>query len=226
MGIREAIMNMALEKFTEELGNPNSDLSKKFTSMLYGNEQTGQKGTFDTLSEGGNSGGAITEDSGTGRVTTNDVDIKAKMKNYKRSIPQMIIDNVLPAGATVARTAGAGLNTYNSLLGDALIAVSNGLGSNGFDNPFAMAAALGLGKKAKGVVQGAILSGVGNIAENVGRDIKMEREKERETELLMREKPPGQFYDSRKQLTKNIYATSGDSSNINKNSVSKDSSGK
>ena len=228
MGIKEAIMNMALDQFKKELKNPNSDVSKKFNSMLYGDSESGDGGLFGKFTDGsmfdeassgsGGGGSDIIEDTGTSQKYS---DVDTKMSKYKRSIPQMVLDNVLPAAGTVARTAGTGLNAYNSLLGNALIAVSNSMGSNGFDNPFAMATALGLGKNAKGAVQGAILGGTGDIVENIGRDIKMEREKERETELLLHEKPPGQFYDSRKQLTKNIYANSADSSNINKNSSGK-----
>ena len=192
--IKEAIMQMALKQFTNELKNPNSEVSKRFNSMLYGNKQTGEGGLFDKLTDS------------TTYTDKNPIhsegEIQQEMQHYKRTPSQAIIDNLMPSLATAADVAGTGIGTYKSLLGDALIAISEGVKSKGFDNPFAMATALGMGKKANGVVQNALFSGSAKILNDVSKDIKKEREKEREAELLLRERPSGQFYDARRQLTK------------------------
>lgn len=192
--IKEAIMQMALKEFTKELKNPNSEVSKKFNTMLYGNQTTGEGGLFDKFTDSSMFNNE--------QPRRSDDEIEEEMKRYRRNGWQVATDNIIPALGTAARTVGKGMNAYNSLLGDALIAVSNGVQSQGFDNPFAMTAALAAGKKARGAAIDVIGSGLGEIADNVSKDIKSEREKEREAELLLRERPSGQFYDARKQLTK------------------------
>ena len=191
--MQDAIMQMALNAFKNELKNPNSEISKKFNSMLYGNPQTGEGGLFDKFTNG---------DMLNEQPKRSEAEIQEELNHYKRTPRQAISDNVLSSLGTAARTAGKSINAYDSLLGDALLAVSEGVGSKGFDNPFAMTAALGAGKKARGTVNDTLFSGAGKIVEDIGSDIKNEREKEREAELLLRERPSGQFYDARKQLSK------------------------
>ena len=196
MGMEDIITKMAMREFTKELKDPNSLVSKKFNDLLYGNKKNGTPGLFEQyLKEDMYSPSKAAEQS--------EQAIQADLERYKRTTGQAVIDNILPAVGTALKGTGGAVNAYKSLLGDALLAVSQGLGSEGFDNPFVMGNAAGLGKKATGAIANIGLNAAGDIATGISKDIKNEREKEKETELLLRERPSGQFYDSRKQLTKN-----------------------
>ena len=199
MGMEEVITQMAQKSFMKELNNPNSPIAKKFQDMLYGNKTTGQGGLFEKMLNEAPS--TITQ--GDKPVTRSNAEIEAEMQNYKRKTKETVLDNVLNSGGTLLKGAGDMAGGYHNLLGDALLAVSAGLGSQGFDNPFAMTAAAAAGKKAKGMLLQKGLNTLGDVTKEVGSDLKHEREKDKETELLLRERPSGQFYDSRKQLTKN-----------------------
>ena len=204
MNIQQAILDMAMKRFEKELSNPNSEVSKKFQGMLYGDPATGKKGLFDTFTDGSAFGNDETDnplDPDEAQKQT-DAAVKEQMEHYKRTPMQTVQDNLLSGLGTGARAAGKGFNIYNSLLGDALLAISQGVKSQGYDNAFAAAPAYAMGRKARGAIGDIALGAVGDILSNTGRDLKYEREKDKETELLLRSRPSGQFYDARKQLTK------------------------
>lgn len=195
MEMEDVITQMATKSFMKELKNPESPIAKKFNSMLYGDKTTGKGGLFEKYMNE-----SMLDNPDKAKT---DEQVATEMKNYSRTKGEAALDNTLSGVGTALKAGGNMANLYHGLLGDALIAVSQGLGSQGFDNPFAMATAAGLGKKALGGMTGLGLNAAGDIAQNVGTDIKQNREKNKETELLLRERPSGQFYDARKQLTKN-----------------------
>lgn len=199
MGMEEVITQMAQKSFMKELNNPDSPIAKKFQDMLYGNKTTGQGGLFEKMLNEAPS--TITQ--GDKPVARSNAEIEAEMQNYKRKTKETVLDNVLNSGGTLLKGAGDMAGGYHNLLGDALLAVSAGIASPGYSNPLFMAPAVVAGKKAKGMLWQKGLNTLGDVTKEVGSDLKHEREKDKETELLLRERPSGQFYDSRKQLTKN-----------------------
>lgn len=191
--IKEAIMQMAIKEFTKELGNPNSSVAQKFKGMLYGDPKTGEGGLFEKFTDGS------MFDEGSNKPTEDE--IQAELAKYKRKPSQVATDILLQGGGTLAKGAGKVWNTYHGLLGDALLAVTQGIQSQGYDNPFYMAPAVAAGRKALGGIGEIAGDTLGTIVQDAGKDIKSEREKEREVELLLRQRPSGQFYDARRKLT-------------------------
>ena len=192
--VKEAIMQMALKEFTKEIKNPNSPVSKKFKGMLYGDPSTGEGGLFEKFTDG-----SIFDEKSNTKPT--EEEISAELSKYKRNAGQAALDNLLQGGGTVAKGAGKVWNAYHGLLGDALLAVTKGVQSQGYDNPFYMSPAVAAGRKALGNIGEITGDTAGTIMQDVGKDVKSEREKEREVELLLRQRPSGQFYDARRKLT-------------------------
>lgn len=201
--VKEAIMQMALKEFTKELKNPNSPASKKFKGMLYGDPSTGEGGLFEKFTDGSifdeKSNTKPTDEKSNTKPT--EEEISAELSKYKRNAGQAALDNFLQGGGTVAKGAGKVWNAYHGLLGDALLAVTKSVQSQGYDNPFYMSPAVAAGRKALGNIGEIAGDTAGTIMQDVGKDVKSEREKEREVELLLRQRPSGQFYDARRKLT-------------------------
>lgn len=203
---------MAIDSFVKELKDPDSELSKKFTGALFGDKEKGTRGIFDDITDADAMKGLFTEqDQNTGqdqapdRIRTAD-EIEATMDKYKRTPLEAFIDNALPTVGKVAKGVGTGVNAYHSLLGDALLAVQKGLQTPGYADPFAMAPLAAAGLKAKGAIAQVAGDTTDSVTHSISNDLKYNREKDRQTELLLDVRPPGQFYDSRKQLTKGQYA--------------------
>lgn len=191
--VKEAIMQMAVKEFIKEVKDPNSPVAKKFKGMLYGDPDTGKGGLFEKFTDS-----SMFDESST---KPNEEEIQTELSKYKRNAGQVALDNLLKGGGTLAKGAGKVWNAYHGLLGDALLAVTQGVQSKGYDNPFYMAPATAAGRKALGGIGEIAGDTAGTIMQDVGKDIKSEREKERDVELLLRQRPSGQFYDARRKLT-------------------------
>lgn len=199
--LKEAIMKLAMDKFMDELKNPNSMVSKKFNSMLFGDPAAGTPGLFEQ--ELNNLATTVT--GGSGKSAPTDKEIDDEVARYKRSTGEAIATNGLNVLGEAAGAAGNAYSLYNGLLGDALLAVSGGLKTNGYTSPFFMAPAIAAGKKAKGGIAQVVGNSASNISKGIAADIKNNNEKDRETELLIRQHPNNGFYESRRSLNRNTY---------------------
>lgn len=212
-GVQQAILEMAMEKFGKELKNPNSELSKKFTGALFGDKTSGTRGIFDELTDADAMKGMLTgqdqnanQEQAPDRIRTAE-EIAAAMDRYKRTPLEAFIDNAVPTTGKIAKGVGTGINAYHSLLGDALLAVQKGLQTPGYADPFAMAPLAAAGLKAKGAIAQVAGDTTDSITHSVSNDLKYNREKDKETEILLSERPSGQFYDARKQLSKGQFGS-------------------
>ena len=91
-------MQMALKEFTKKLEDPNSEVSRKFNSMLYGNQQTGESGLFDKFTDG-----SMFNDENSKRTKD---EIKKEMQHYKRTPLQMASDIGLPGSSSRSSPCG------------------------------------------------------------------------------------------------------------------------
>lgn len=212
-GIQQAILEMAMERFGKELKNPNSELSKKFTGALFGDKTNGTRGIFDELTDMDAMKGMLTgqdqnasQEQAPDKIRTAE-EIAAAMDRYKRTPLEAFVDNALPTVGKVAKGVGTGVNAYHSLLGDALLAVQKGLQTPGYADPFALAPLAAAGLKAKGAIAQVAGDTTDSITHSVSNDLKYNREKDKETEILLSERPSGQFYDARKQLSKGQFGS-------------------
>lgn len=198
---KDAVKKLVFKKFTEQLKDPNSEISQEFNKTLHGDKATGKRGILERMSQG--EGLEDTpKDTPKDTVLSGD-QLNEAMKKYKRTAGQTAFDLAVPAVGTAAKAGTAAYNVYQSLLGDALLAVSQGLQSQGFDNPMALVPAAALATKAKGAVSATLGDAANTIAQGIAQDVKYNREKDKATELLMSQNPSGQFFDARKQMTKN-----------------------
>lgn len=194
MGMQELVMEFAMKEFAKELKKPDSPIAKKFRETLFGVNGDGQGGMFEKALNG------RFDDK---KPRMSDDEVKKAMGSYKRKGWQTVLDNVLPTVGTTVQTIGDVGNVRNSLLGDALLAMSSAIQQPGFANPLPLMPVVAAGKKARGGIEHLLGTGVNNIATDISKDIKHNREKENEAELLLRERPSGQFYDARRKLTTN-----------------------
>lgn len=205
MGLKEMLMDMALEKFMDELKNPNSPTAQKFDTIMNGDPANGVEGVFDKLTK---QMSTIADDDNSqpaSAQTINPKDIEALSKNYKRSTGQAVLDNVLRSSGTVLKGAGKGFNIYNSLLGDAMLAMQQSMnGSNAYSSPFFAMTPTALGIKARGAIGETIGDTAGTVLQDVSLDLQGNREKNIQTALMLAGKdgPPSAIFDSRKQMTK------------------------
>lgn len=187
--MKEAILELALDKFKAEIANPASPVAIKFNTMLYGDPANNVKGLFDKFTN---------YDDGLPQP-----DVEEEIKRYKRTPLQTLEDNMLGTAGIAAKGAGDVVTGGSSLLGDALMRMSK---SNApIQNPLApfMGAAGGV-VNAGGKLAGGALGLLGNAISSMHKDIQNNREKEREAELLIREHPNGAFYDARRMLTTGV----------------------
>ena len=192
MDVKEIVMQLALNQFINELKNPSSNVTKKFNTMLYGDPATGTKGLFDTF---------------TSYTITDAVQVEQRIKDelarYKRSSGQIAGDAALTAASALGKGAGDVISKGSSLLGSALSSMGKGGGQ--IQNPLApILNAAGGALAAGGAAIGGAASTVGNALGAIHKDISNNREKEREAELLIRERPSGAFYDARRKLTTGV----------------------
>lgn len=210
--MEEYLIKLAIEKFIEhELKDPDSMLRKKIDSILHGDND-----------DPGSSGGSGGSGRSGGSDQRSEEDIQREVNRYKRTVPQMIVDNVLPTVATGIETAGKAYNIDKSLLGEALLrmnhTVSNADAANKMDFSRFVPAA-GYGKKAKGGIVQTITDGTAKAIRDIGNDVRHEREKDKQVELLIRERPAGAYIDSRRKLTpRSTSASSQRSSTVTGNS--------
>lgn len=183
-----------MKEFAKELKKPDSPIAKKFRETLFGVNGDGQGGMFEK---------ALNGQFDDKKPRMSDDEVKKAMGSYKRKGWQTVLDNVLPTVGTTVQTIGDVGNVRNSLLGDALLAMSNAIQQPGFANPLPLMPVVAAGKKARGGIEHLLGTGVNTIATDISKDIKHNREKENEAELLLRERPSGQFYDARRKLTTN-----------------------
>jgi hypothetical protein len=194
---KDAVKKLVFEKFTEQLKDPDSAISQEFNKTLYGDKATGKRGILERMSQGEG-----LEDTPKDTMLSSE-QLNEAMKKYKRTAGQTAFDLAVPAVGTAAKAGTTAYNAYQSLLGDALLAVSQGLQSQGFDNPMALVPAAALATKAKGAVAATLGDAANTIAQGIAQDVKYNREKDKATELLISQNPSGQFFDARKQMTKN-----------------------
>lgn len=187
-GLQGAMLDMALGQFKKELKNPNSQVSKKFNGMLYGDPKTGSKGLLDQITDPQN---LFSENK------------PVDTSKYKRKLHEALVDNSLNLIGSAAEGVGKAAGTYQSLLGDALMAITGSYQQGNLINPLAMMPAVAFGHKTKGGVYNILGQTAGDILHNTSKDIAYNREKDKQTELLLNEHPSGQYFDARKQLTKN-----------------------
>ena len=210
MDVKEAIMQMAIEQFKKELKDPKSKASKKFSTILYGDPAAGTKGLFDKFTEYEEptvpvSAPTDAESDAEPELApdTSERDIDSELERYKRSGLQIAGDVAGEALGTVHKGVGNITKNTGSILGDALIAL--GQSRQGYANPLAPVATLvGSGMKVGGNVLGGASGILGEAIEAIGKDVRNNREKEREAELLLREHPNGAFYDARRKLTTGV----------------------
>lgn len=191
--IQDTIFKMAMNQFEKELRNPSSPIAIKFKTMLYGDPATGAKGIFDEWTNPAN------------YMPPDEKELEAKRQaeidRYKRTPKQTALDIGFGTAGTLGKGLGDTLSEGSSIFGDALAAMSKS--RNGFGSPFGpLPELIGGAAKVGGKLLGGVASTVGNALTNIGKDLKSNREMEREAELLIRERPNGQFYDARKQLSK------------------------
>ena len=192
MNVKEIVMQLALDQFINELKNPSSNVTKKFNTMLYGDPVTGTKGLFDTFTS------YTLPD-----AVEKEKRVQAELDRYKRSGGQIAGDAALTAASALGKGAGNVISKGSSLLGSALS--SMGKGGGRIQNPLApILNAAGGALAAGGAAIGGAASTVGNALDAIHKDIVSNREKEREAELLIRERPSGAFYDARRKLTTGV----------------------
>lgn len=211
--IPQVIVDLALQLFMKEATDPNSKVHKMImdkvgnvagnlvTRALDGSMGQEPQALENKPGKGASQTGMLDDASGNPHGRTED-EMQAEIARYKRTPLQVASDLALPVVGKVVKGGTDIKKGYHSLLGNALMAVSEGMGSSGFSNPFAMAPALAMGQQAKGLVYGIAGDTLNDIARGISTDIKNNREKERDAELLIRERPNGQFYESRRHLTK------------------------
>jgi len=193
MDVKEAIMQVALDKFKNELSNPNSPVAKKFNTMLYGDPTQKIQGLFDKLTE-------YADPSNEPRR-----DLDDELRRYKRTPLQAAGDIAGTAIGTIGKGAGDTIRNTGSIIGDALMSLSRGPAQGGIQNPLAPVGTLIGGTiKAGSNLIGGTTGMLGEAISAVTKDIRNNREKERETELLLREHPNGAFYDARRKLTTGV----------------------
>lgn len=210
MDVKEAIMQMAIEQFKKELKDPKSKASKKFSTILYGDPAAGTKGLFDKFTEYeepivpvSTPTDAKSDAESELAPDASERDIDAELKRYKRSGLQIAGDVAGEVLGMVHKGVGNITKNTGSILGDALIAL--GQSRQGYANPLAPVATLvGSGMKIGGNVLGGASGILGEAIEAIGKDVRNNREKEREAELLLREHPNGAFYDARRKLTTGV----------------------
>jgi hypothetical protein len=225
--VPQVIIDLALQLFMEEATDPNSKVHKMImdkvgnvagnlvTRALDGSmgqepqalenksgKGTSQSGKGTSQSGKGTSQSGMLDDASGNPHGRSEDEMQAEIARYKRTPLQVASDLAFPVVGKVVKGGTDIKKGYHSLLGNALMAVSNGMGSDGFSNPFAMAPALAMGQQAKGLAYGIAGDTLNDIARDISTDIKNNREKERDAELLIRERPNGQFYESRRHLTK------------------------
>lgn len=209
-GIQQAILEMAIDKFGKELKNPNSELSKKFTGALFGDKASGTRGIFDEITDADSMKNILTGEQDSSKDKNVQIpdrvrsaeEIAASMERYKRTPLEAFVDNALPTVGKVAKGVGTGVNAYHSLLGNALLAAHKSLQTPGYADPFAFAPVGAAGLQAKGSIAQVAGDTASEALHAISNDLKYNREKDKETEILLSERPSGQFYDARKQLSK------------------------
>jgi len=213
MAIPKFVIDMALKLFIKEALDPNSPVHKMIVEKVgdvagnmigsaLGMGSNGGKGSPASQGAQGAEGASTDASTGAPTSTRSEEEIQAEMLRYRRNPFQMAVDTVLPAAANIAKGAGTAAKGYNSLLGNALMAVSQGLQSPGFSNPFAMAPAMAAGAQAKGLVQEAAGDTIHDTLKYWANDLKSNREKEQNIELLLREHPSGAYYEDKGKTTR------------------------
>lgn len=195
--LQDAIMQIALGKFQEELSNPNSPITKKFNETLFGNGKDDSGLLYKFASDNAPSNNV---------PKRSDEEIAQEMKRYTRKPGEVIRDNVLSGTGRLIKGVGNAYNAYESLLGDALLAVNGAVANNaaasGMANPLILGAVPALGRKARGAIVKEGTDTTSDILNNIATDLKYDSEKRRQTEILLRERPTGKYYDARKQMSK------------------------
>lgn len=130
------------------------------------------------------------------------MDMEKEIAKYRRTNTEKLIDNLLPTLSKGIKTVGNVWGNYHGLLGNALMAVTNGVQSQGYDNPFFMAPAYSSGVKFRGDTGQQITDAVGDALVDISNDLKFEKEKEKETALLLNHKVPALAIDDRRKLTR------------------------
>ena len=191
--IKEAILKMALKQFKRELSTPGSAVAAKFNTMLYGDPANGTPGLFDKFTEYDPKEGIMTEEQ-----------LQNEIGRYKRNLPQVAADVAGTTLSTLGQGVGKTIAGGSNLFGNALIAMSKSRAGN-IANPIApLLGAAGNVAAMGGKIAGGALNTVGKTIGAISNDIKSNREKEREAELLIREHPNGAFYDARRKLTTGV----------------------
>lgn len=196
----EAMIKQAVKSFEKELENPNSTVYKRFQSILKGDPTKGVRGLYDDMLEPG---------FGQPQQVSPEEQEKALQDNlgrYKRTAGQKVLDAAGTVTANVAEGAGNAWNMYHDLLGDALLAMSKPQQSQ-YWSPVNEGSMLPyvLGMKAKGGVGKIVGDTVGKSISEIQKRAAYERERDKETEILLREHPNGLYFDAQRKLSQGQY---------------------
>lgn len=227
LNLQKAILDFATKQFIKELNKKGSDVNKQFQELLHGEsegEGKGKGGLYDTLLQQAKAelekNKPLTDEEKkqleeeakkaakqearqeAKQKQLEKAELEKEIKGYKRTTGQAILDNVLQSTGTISKGAGKAFGAYNSLLGDALIAISNGITTPGYSNPLFMMPALAAGKKARGAIGNIAGDTAGTVFQDVGRDLRYNREKDKMTEMMLKHDLNGASIDALKQLTK------------------------
>lgn len=197
-----SISKAAVKAFEKELENPKSSLNKQLVDLLNGTN--GQPGIYKNIFEGltpkmptpvANPSSSQPDPAQT------EQELIRNMRRYMKSPAEHVATGVANVAANAASGLGNAFGAANIGLGDAILAMTRSPGN--YVNPGAnAAAAFAAGKTTRGTVGKVIGDSVANTIKSIVGDVDASRERDKQTELLLRERPSGQFFDSRKQLTK------------------------
>lgn len=134
-----------------------------------------------------------------------DKDVEERMKPYKKTILQDILYGGASAGADIFKGYKNYQATKESLLGDALLAMSHMTDSPGYSNPLTAAMApVYAAQKIKGVGHQLTGDTAHKAIHDIADPLREGAERRLSTELLIRENPNAGFYDYNRHRS-NIY---------------------
>lgn len=192
MGMEQMITQFAMKMFEQELQDPNSAVTQRFKDLLFGDS-----GSVTSAMES-----MTPEEQKKAERKERSREKKAMEKrrqqtdeaynDYKRTTGEKFMDNALPTAGAVAQTLGNMSGIYNSLLGDALLAVSQANAANGQPLLNDMAPGVAMTMKLKGGLGQALGNGVAQALNGIGADLKTGRDKERNAKLMLDMQGAGQ----------------------------------
>lgn len=207
------ILEAGAKLFMQEILDKKSPIYKKAMGKLMGQPAVGNKpgtpGMLDTILDNIDWDGSQTAAKKEAEQATKKAELEQDLKRYRTGKGEMVAANAANVLANAAGTVGNALGTKNSILGNALMAMANqgnGMSQEAiakYGNPYATGGAiLGTPLVAKGAIQKLVGDAVQDTIKQTVNNVQSTKEKNRQTELLLRQRPNGQFYDSQKQLQK------------------------